>query len=38
MKQFRSIHEALMDCIQAGRSDEAYLCARLLAMISGRLP
>lgn len=34
---FRAAHEHLIDAIQAGRSDEAYFYARLLAYLGPRL-
>jgi len=34
---FRTLHEHLMDAIQAGRADEACQYARILAYIGGRL-
>lgn len=33
---FRHIHEHLMDAIQAGRADDAYTYARLLAYLGPR--
>jgi len=34
---FRALHEHLVDAIQAGRADEAYDFARLLAYVGRRL-
>jgi hypothetical protein len=34
---FRRLHECLIDAVQAGRADDAYIYARLLAFIGVRL-